>query len=80
MVKMTVKMGRTSWIATALLQVVKNKLLNKQRQQKMLYLSVSSFKSELLIDDTFTFATVGQSVYRGLLLLFSQNFSSILIC
>ena len=80
MVKTTVKMGRTSWIATALLQVVTNKLLNKQRQQKMLYLSVSSFKSELLIDDTFTFPTVGQSVYRGLLLLFSQNFSSILIC
>ena len=34
MVKMTVKMGRTSWIATPPLQVVTNKLLNKRRQQK----------------------------------------------
>ena len=75
MVKMTVKMARTSWIAMALIQVVTNKLLNKQRQQKkILYFSVSSFKNELLIADTFTFPTVGQSVHRGFFIIIRSKF------
>ena len=59
----------------ALIQVVTNKLLNKQRQQKkILYFSVSSFKNELLIADTFTFPTVGQSVHRGFFIIIRSKF------